>query len=129
DRTGIVAWSSTQPAIASVSSGGLAIAEQVGSTTILAEGSGLTGSADLSVMPLIAVNYFDRASAEKSGADGTVRLTNPGSTPGGLCAMVYGFDQNQALNQCSGCWVTDSGMRSISLLLDLSANPLTGNKP
>jgi hypothetical protein len=112
-----------------VSSGGLAIAEQVGSTTILAEGSGLTGSADLSVMPLIAVNYFDRASAEKSGADGTVRLTNPGSTPGGLCAMVYVFDQNQALNECCGCSVTDSGMRSISLLLDLSANPLTGNKP
>jgi hypothetical protein len=129
DLTGIVAWSSTQPAIASVSSGGLAIAEQVGSTTILAEGSGLTGSADLSVMPLIAVNYFDRASAEKSGADGTVRLTNPGSTPGGLCAMVYVFDQNQALNECCGCSVTDSGMRSISLLLDLSANPLTGNKP
>ncbi len=83
DLTGIVAWSSTQPAIASVSSGGLAIAEQVGSTTILAEGSGLTGSADLTVMPLIAVNYFDRASAEKSGADSTIRLTNPGLTPGG----------------------------------------------
>ena len=128
DLTGIVAWSSTQPAIASVSSGGLTIAEQVGSTTILAEGSGLTGSADLTVMPLIAVNYFDRASAEKSGADSTIRLTNPGLTPGGLCAMVYVFDQNQALNECCGCSVTDNGMRSISLLLDLTANPLTGEK-
>ena len=129
DLTGIVAWSSTQPAIAGVSSGGLAIAEQVGSTTILAEGSGITGSADLSVMPLIAANYFDLATAQQSGADGTVRLTNPGFAPGGLCAMVYVFDQNQALNECCGCVVTDSGLRSLSLLLDLTANPLTGTKP
>ena len=129
DMTGIAAWSSTQPTIVSVSSGGLAIAEQVGSTTITAEGSGLTASADLTVVPLISVNYFDLASAQKSGADGTVRLTNPGLTSGSLCAMVYVFDQNQELNECCGCTVTDSGLRSMSLILDLTANPLTGKKP
>jgi len=129
DLTGVVAWSSSQPEIAGVSSGGLAVAEQVGSTSILAQNSGLTGSADLSVLPLIAVNYFDRASAEKAGADGNVRITNPGLTSGSICAMVYVFDQNQALNECCGCTVSDSGLRSFSLLLDLTANPLTGKKP
>jgi Bacterial Ig-like domain (group 2) len=129
DMTGIVTWSSMQPDIASVSSGGLAIAEQVGSTTILAEGSGLTGSANLTVVPLISVNYFDLASVQQSGYDGTIRLTNPGLTNGNLCAMVYVFDQNQELNECCGCTVSDSGLRSLSLLLDLTANPLTGTKP
>jgi hypothetical protein len=129
DMTGIVAWSSTQPDIAGVSSGGLASAEQVGSTTILAQVSGFTGSANLTVVPLISVNYFDLASAEQSGYDDTIRLTNPGVTNGSLCAMVYVFDQNQALNECCGCSVSDSGLRSLSLRLDLTANPLTGTKP
>ncbi len=129
DLTGTAAWSSTPPGIVSVSSGGLAIAEQIGSTTILAEGSGFTGSADLTVVPLTAVNHFDLASAQQSGYDGTIRLANPGLTAGGLCAMMYVFDQNQELNECCGCPVSDSGLRSLSLLLDLTANPLTGSKP
>ena len=129
DLTGTAAWSSTPPGIVSVSSGGLAIAQQVGSTAILAEGSGFTGSADVTVMPLISVNYFDLASVQQSGYDGTIRLANPGLTAGGLCAMVYVFDQNQELNECCGCSVSDSGLRTFSLLLDLTANPLTGVKP
>lgn len=129
DLTRVVAWSSTQPAIAGVSSGGLAIAQEVGSTSIVAQDGGVTGSANLTVMPLIAVNYFDRASAMKAGTDSTIRLTNPDSTPESLCAMVYVFDQNQELNECCGCAVSDSGLRTFSLTLDLTANPLTGKKP
>jgi hypothetical protein len=129
DLTGVVAWSSTQPAIAGVSSGGLAIAQEVGSTSIVAQDGSVTGSANLTVMPLIAVNYFDRASAAKAGTDSTIRLTNPGLTPESLCAMVYVFDQNQELNECCGCPVSDSGLRTLSLTLDLTANPLTGQKP
>src|SRR5208282_6916520 len=53
NMTGNVAWSSTQPNIASVSTGGLVIANQVGSTTILAETSDLTASASLTVTPLL----------------------------------------------------------------------------
>jgi hypothetical protein len=127
DMTGTVAWSSARPGIASVSSGGLATANQVGSTTILAEASGVTGSASVTVTPLLLVNYFNVAYAKQSGYDGTVRLINPG--PGGLCAMVYVFDQNQVLNECCGCSVSDSGLLTLSLLLDLTANPLTGKTP
>jgi hypothetical protein len=129
DMTATVAWSSAQPDIAIVNAGGLTVAEQVGSTTILAEGSGITGSAILAVVPLVTVDYFDRASSVQSGVDGSVQLINPGGTAGSLCAMVYVLDQNQVLSECCGCSISDSGLRSMSLLRDLTANPLTGKKP
>ncbi len=129
DLTAVVAWSSTQPAIAGVSNGGLATAQEVGSTFIIAQDGSVTGSANLTVMPLIAVNYFDRASAVRAGTDSTIRLTNPGSAGESLCAMMYVFDQNQEMNECCGCSVSDSGLRTFSLTLDLTANPLTGKKP
>ncbi len=127
--TGTVAWSSAQPGIASVNSGGLATANQVGSTTILAQAGGLTGSVTVTVTPLLLVNYFDAAYATQSGFDGTVRLTNTGVTSGSLCAMVYVFDQHQILNECCGCPVSDSGLLTLSLLNDLTANTLTGKLP
>jgi hypothetical protein len=43
--------------------------------------------------------------------------------------MVYVFDRNQELSECCGCSVSDSGLRTFSLLLDLTANPLTGKTP
>jgi hypothetical protein len=127
DMTGTVAWSSTDPNIATVSSGGLASAAQVGSTTILAQSNGLTGSAQITVVPLVAVSYFSRVNSVNAGIDGTVQLTNPGPTS--LCAMVYVFDQNQELNECCGCPISHNGMRTLSLLKDLTANTLTGKKP
>jgi trimeric autotransporter adhesin len=127
DMTGTVAWSSTDPNIATVSSGGLAGAAQVGSTTILAQSNGLTGSAQITVVPLVAVSYFSRVNSVNAGIDGTVQLTNPGLTS--LCAMVYVFDQNQELNECCGCPISHNGMRTLSLLKDLTANTLTGKKP
>jgi len=129
DMTRTVAWSSMQPNIASVTSGGLVTAQHVGSTTILAQSNGLTGSADLTVVPLVAVSYFSRVNAVTSGVDGTIRLINPGLTGGNLCAMVYVFDQNQELNECCGCPVSDSGLLTLSLLNDLTANTLTGKEP
>ena len=127
--TGMVAWSSAQPGIASVNSGGMATANQVGSTTILAEAGGVTGSVSVTVTPLLLVNYFDAAYAQTSGIEGTVRLTNTGLTGGNLCAMVYVFDQHQVLNECCGCSVSDSGLLTLSLLNDLTANTLSGKLP
>lgn len=128
DVTNVAAWSTTPEGIAIVSSGGLATAQQVGSTTILATDGGVSASANLTVVPLVFINYYDRGAAKTSGMDGTVNLTNPGLTNGSLCAMVYVFDQNQELTECCGCSVSDSGLRTLSLLNDLTANPLTGTK-
>ncbi len=128
DLTPNVAWSSAQPLIASVTSFGLVTAEQVGSTLIQAEINGVTGSASLTVIPLVAVSYFNLANVKATGFDSTIRLVNPGVTAGNLCAMVYVFS-NQVMNECCGCSISDSGIRTLSLANDLTANTLTGRKP
>src|SRR6202167_5161961 len=129
DMTGTAGWSSAQPNIASINSTGAVSGWQVGSTTVLAQVGSLTGSADLIVMPLALVSYYSRINAATSGIDGTVLVSNPGLTRGNMCAMVYVFDQNQELNECCGCSISNDGMRTLSLLNDLTANTLTGKKP
>jgi hypothetical protein len=129
DVTRAAAWSSQQPQIVSVSSGGVATGEQLGSATVVAESMGLTASVVIKVVPLMTVSYFNLANAVSSGSDGTVRLVNPGTTPGDMCAMVYVFDRNQELNECCGCKISDSGLLTLSLVKDLTANTLTGKKP
>jgi hypothetical protein len=129
DLTGTASWSSLEPSIASVSNAGLVSAWQLGSATIMAQSNGLSASANLTVIPLMGVSYFSRIAAQNSGIDGTVQLTNQGLTGGNLCAMVYVFDQNQELNECCGCSISNDGMRTLSLLNDLTANTLTGKKP
>ena len=134
DVTTATSWSSTPAGIATISLSGRATAWQVGSTTVFATYSGATGTSNLTVTPLLFVNYFDRADAQTANIDGTVYLTNPGLTAGSsaagkLCAMIYVFDQNQEMNECCGCSVSDSGFRSLSLLNDLTSNPLTGTPP
>jgi hypothetical protein len=43
--------------------------------------------------------------------------------------MIYVFDQSQELNECCGCPVSDTGLRTLSLVNDLTANTLTGKSP
>ncbi len=79
------------------------------------------------VPDLLKVNYFSNANT--SGApDGKVRIVNPGSPTGNLCAQIYVFDPYQELTECCACLVTPSGMRKLSVNNDLTANPLTGVK-
>jgi hypothetical protein len=127
--TALSTWSSVQPSTVLVSSSGIATAEKIGSTTILASYSGLTASVNITVMPLLTLQYFNLSNAQASGADSIIRLTNTGLTGGDLCAMIYVFDSNQELNECCGCSISDDGMRTISLVNDLTANTLTGQKP
>ncbi len=127
DWSATAAWSSMQPSIVSVSPGGVLMGQQVGSTTVLAQNNGLSASAAVTVVPLVAVSYYSRIDADNSGVDGTVQLVNPGL--GSQCAMVYVFDQNQELNECCGCAISDNGMRTLSVVNDLTANTLTGRSP
>jgi hypothetical protein len=74
---------------------------------------------------LLKVNYFSNANT--AGApDGTVRITNPGSFAGNLCAQIYVFDPYQELSECCACLVTPDGLRTLSVNTDLTSNPLTG---
>jgi len=79
-----------------------------------------TGATDL-----LKVNYFSNANT--AGApDGTVRISNPGSGAGNLCAQIYVFDPYQEMSECCACLVTPDGLRTLSVNGDITANPLTG---
>jgi hypothetical protein len=73
----------------------------------------------------LKVDYF--ANANTAGApDATVRITNPGTAGGGLCAAIYVFDVNQEMTECCSCYVSPDGLRTLSVNTDLTSNPLTG---
>jgi hypothetical protein len=74
---------------------------------------------------VLKVDYF--ANANTSGApDGTVRIDNPGTSGGALCAAIFVFDVNQEMSECCSCYVSPDGLRTLSVDTDLTSNPLTG---
>ncbi len=73
----------------------------------------------------LKVDYFSNANT--AGApDGTVRITNPGTAAGNVCASIFVFDANQELSECCSCLTTPDGLRTLSVNTDLTHNPLTG---
>jgi hypothetical protein len=73
----------------------------------------------------LKVDYF--ANANTAGApDATVRITNPGTAGGSLCADIFVFDANQEMSECGACYVSPDGLRTLSVDKDLTGNPLTG---
>jgi len=73
----------------------------------------------------LKVDYF--ANANTAGApDGTLRITNPGTSGSGLCAAIFVFDVNQELTECCSCYLSPDGLRTLSVDTDLTSNPLTG---
>jgi hypothetical protein len=59
-------------------------------------------------------------------SDGTVRITNVGTSGGNLCADIYVFDPNQELAECCSCKITPDGLLTLSVSENLTANTLTG---
>src|SRR5581483_4527753 len=73
------------------------------------------------------VNYF--VNANTTGApDGTVQITNPGTSGRTVCAMIYVFYPDEEMTECCGCTVTPDDLRTLSINGDLTANPLVGIK-
>ena len=100
---------------------------------------GASAAAQTPSQDFFKISYF--ANNGVAGApDATVRIDNPGSpfstvpdtaaspTSGdvNLCAMIYVFDNDQALSECCGCLVTPDGLRTLSVTHDITSNPLTG---
>lgn len=78
------------------------------------------------------LNYYANRN-NLPGLDQVTYIINPGTvgTPistdeGTLCANVYVFDATQEMQECCSCSVTANGILQLSLLLDLTQNPLTG---
>jgi len=73
----------------------------------------------------LKVDYFSNANT--AGApDGTLRLTNPGTSGGNIYAAIYVFDPQQELTECCECFLSPDGLRTLSVNSDLTSNPLTG---
>jgi hypothetical protein len=73
----------------------------------------------------LKVNYFSNANT--AGApDGTLRITNPGTAAGNVCASIFVFDPNQELSECCSCLTTPDGLRTLSVNTNVTGNPLTG---
>jgi len=85
------------------------------------------GAASAQTIPAdtLKIDYF--ANANTAGApDGTVRLTNPGTSPGNICADIFVFDPYQELSECCSCYLSPDGLREIWVGPNLTNNPLTG---
>ncbi|HEY6763269.1 MAG TPA: hypothetical protein VI386_00735 [Candidatus Sulfotelmatobacter sp.] len=73
----------------------------------------------------LRVDYFSNANT--AGApDATLRVTNPGTAAGNVCASIFVFDPQQELSECCSCLTTPDGLRTFSVNTDLTSNPLTG---
>lgn len=129
DVTATATWVSEQPNVVNAADDGVVTAENVGTAIIQAIDSGSTGSASLTVSPMMLVSYYSRINAVNGKLDTTVRLVDPGYTQGDMCAMIYVFDQTQEMNECCGCVISDSGLVTLSLMKDLTSNPLIGKEP
>lgn len=94
----------------------------------LSVGLGLAATpSTLPVQDTLNVNYF--VNANTAGApDGTVELTNPGTSGGNVCAMIYVFYPDEEMTECCGCTLTPDDLRTLSVNGDLTANPLVGVK-
>lgn len=73
----------------------------------------------------LKVDYFANANTA-SAPDGTVRITNPGTSGGNVCAAIFVFDTAQEMSECCSCLETPDGLRTLSVNGDLTSNPLTG---
>jgi hypothetical protein len=78
------------------------------------------------------LNYYSNRNNSAS-ADQFVRVVNPGvqGTPltsghGTICADFYVFDATQEMVECCSCRITANGLAELSVISDLTQNPLTG---
>jgi surface antigen len=123
DLTQTVTWTVDKPDVASISLGGVATAQKVGTTSVRSSLQGVSGAAMLTVQPMASVGYFTKPATNQ---DTAVRITNPAITGKNLCAMLYVFDQDQQMTECCGCQISQDGLRTLSVNKDLLSNPLTG---
>ncbi|MFZ0889548.1 MAG: hypothetical protein WA005_13925 [Candidatus Binataceae bacterium] len=77
-----------------------------------------------SVMPSAA--GYGGAKASGGAGDALLRIINPNHDStvqnGTLCALMYVFDDNEEMQACCGCPVTPDGLRTISVINQLTSN-------
>lgn len=95
--------------------------------------------ASAAAQDIYQLNYYSNRN-NTAGLDQTTRIINPGTygtpiTPSGynglplegaLCANIYIFDSTQEMMECCSCPITANGILQLSLINNLTQNPLTG---
>jgi len=74
-----------------------------------------------SEVPEEVQNYFSNANT--TGGSGFVYITAPWEGDE-ICAMIYIFDTDQAVQACCGCPITADGLLTLSISGNLAPNPL-----
>ena len=86
---------------------------------------------DVATSSMKSAAGYGGASSSGGAGDGTVRIIDPTSAPvfddapppsGINCAMLYVFDDTEEMQACCGCPVTSDGMRTFSVINDLTRN-------
>jgi hypothetical protein len=85
----------------------------------------ISASAQAPPADTLKVDYFAYANSADL-PDGTLHLTNPGTSGGSVCADIFVWDQNQEMSECCSCLLTTNDLRTLSVDTDLTSNPLTG---
>lgn len=78
---------------------------------------------------VFSVGYYNLQGLPGTLSDNTLRIVNPGTSGGSLCARIYVFDANQKMLSCCGCSVSQNGSLSLSVtnnLLPVSSTVKTG---
>jgi hypothetical protein len=98
----------------------------------IAMGLALAGSSYAQTYDVFQLNYYSNRNST-SGADQIIRIVNSGeqgsplsTNHGTVCADLYVFDANQVMIECCSCRISGNGLLELSVLHDLTANPLTG---
>jgi hypothetical protein len=93
---------------------------------------GLAGSSHAQISDVYQLNYYSNRNSS-AGADQIIRVVNSGEqgsplsiNHGTVCADLYVFDAYQVMIECCSCRISANGMLELSVLHDLTANPLTG---
>jgi hypothetical protein len=73
----------------------------------------------------LKVDYF--INANTAGAPvAVVQLTDTDLVGGNLCADIFVYDADQEISECGACMLTPNDLRTLSVNVDLTKNPLTG---
>jgi hypothetical protein len=72
------------------------------------------------------ISYYAN-SHQPNAPDAFIRIDNPGSNMyKSVCALIYVFTADQQLTECCACPNSHNNLRTLSMNVDLTNNPLTG---
>src|ERR1017187_5213195 len=83
----------------------------------LRRGSSASGSSGSAGQGTFLSGYFDLGST----GDNVLRIENPTSANGNLCAMIYVFDANEEMGECCGCLLTPNQLLQDSVKTVINA--------